>query len=57
MAATADEFAAGPVPEADQGHPQRWRIPAVLGAVAFMAQLTGRTGTYRRKEAARIQAR
>src|SRR6201996_3157387 len=39
MAATADEVAAGPVPEADQGHPKRWRILAVLGAVAFMAQL------------------
>src|SRR6201994_1802502 len=39
MAATADEVAAGPVPEADRGHPKRWRILAVLGAVAFMAQL------------------
>src|SRR5579875_3816675 len=39
MAATADEVAAGPVPEAGQGHPRRWRILAVLAAVAFMAQL------------------
>src|ERR1700759_728114 len=45
MAATADDAAARgaltatPVDPADQGHPQRWRILAVLGAVAFMAQL------------------
>src|ERR1700748_2428977 len=45
MAATADDAAAqtvpaaAPAPIADQGHPKRWRILAVLGAVAFMAQL------------------
>src|SRR6201989_1079484 len=45
MAATADDAAARgarpapPADVADQGHPKRWRILAVLGAVAFMAQL------------------
>jgi MFS family permease len=43
MAATADDVAAGaarPAPAvADQGHPNRWQILAVLAAVAFMAQL------------------
>jgi EmrB/QacA subfamily drug resistance transporter len=34
MTATAE-----PAAGVEQGHPQRWRILAVLGAVAFMAQL------------------
>ncbi|MBV9793340.1 MAG: MFS transporter [Actinobacteria bacterium] len=40
MTTTADNLAAGPPPAVeDQGHPNRWRILAVLAAVAFMAQL------------------
>src|ERR1700760_397883 len=38
-AAARGALTATPVDPADQGHPQRWRILAVLGAVAFMAQL------------------
>src|ERR1700761_4743248 len=40
MTTTADDLAAGPpAGTGDRGHPNRWRILAVLGAVAFMAQL------------------
>jgi EmrB/QacA subfamily drug resistance transporter len=40
MTTTADDRAAGPpAGTGDRGHPNRWRILAVLGAVAFMAQL------------------
>jgi EmrB/QacA subfamily drug resistance transporter len=40
MTTTADDRAAGPpAGTGDGGHPNRWRILAVLGAVAFMAQL------------------
>jgi EmrB/QacA subfamily drug resistance transporter len=40
MTTTAGNLAAGPPPATeDRGHPKRWRILAVLGAVAFMAQL------------------
>ncbi|HEX4256176.1 MAG TPA: MFS transporter, partial [Streptosporangiaceae bacterium] len=36
----AGDRASGPAPAAaDRGHPNRWRILAVLAAVAFMAQL------------------
>ncbi len=40
MTTTAGNLAAGSPPATeDRGHPKRWRILAVLGAVAFMAQL------------------
>src|ERR1700690_4150727 len=37
--ATGDRAAGPPAATEDQGHPNRWRILAVLAAVAFMAQL------------------
>jgi EmrB/QacA subfamily drug resistance transporter len=39
MTTTADDRAPASPPAEDQGHPNRWRILAVLAAVAFMAQL------------------
>src|SRR6201996_5930200 len=39
LAAGRPPAAAGPAADADQGHPKRWLILAVLAAVAFMAQL------------------
>ena len=38
-AATGDRAASSPPATVDEGHANRWRILAVLGAVAFMAQL------------------
>jgi EmrB/QacA subfamily drug resistance transporter len=39
LTAATGASTAAPADPADQGHPNRWRILAVLGAVAFMAQL------------------
>src|ERR1700743_3348340 len=39
MSRTIPSQPGAPAPVADEGNPRRWAIMAVLGAVAFMAQL------------------